>query len=134
MTEGCLYNTSMWSVSNFRAHRHKNRQIFAPLEYMQILLEIVTVLIFNYFLEIISSWPRSGEYSNLTKIPKFLEEFQFQSEDEITREEFLTLLADVCICLEEECDFLEYIEVGICSKYCAPSLIRTRIPNEFGKI
>ena len=76
-------------------------------------MKIVT-LTYNYSTEIISAWPRQAEYALLNKITEFLGEFQFQTEDEVTKEEFLSLLSDICICLEEESDFLEYTEVSRC--------------------
>ena len=92
---------TIYSISNYRAWIK--------------LVQIRSVLTFNYVIEITSSWPRKAEYAHLTKIPEFVEEFQFQTEDEVTKEEFLSLLADICICLEEECDFLEYLEVRKCN-------------------
>ncbi|KAI6659285.1 EF-hand calcium-binding domain-containing protein 5 [Oopsacas minuta] len=60
--------------------------------------------------KIINSWPRSGEFSKLSKVKELLEEFPFQNGDIVSREEVLSILADVCICLENEIDFQEYIE------------------------
>ena len=65
----------------------------------------------DLFLEIIISWPRSGEFSKLSKLSELLDAFPFKDDDVASKEEILTILTDVCLCLENEHDFKEYIEV-----------------------
>lgn len=66
----------------------------------------------DLFLEIITTWPRSGEFSKLSKLPELLDAFPFTDEDVASREEILTILTDACLNLENELDFQEYIEVS----------------------